>query len=989
MTQTRAVQDFMSDLGKRVEGDLRTDLYSRILYSTDASIYQVMPYGVLIPKTMEDVHAAVELAAQYRLPILPRTSGSSLAGQAVNEALVIDMTRHLDQVVEVNAEERWIRVQPGLVLDELNLYLNPMGLKFGPDPASSDRAAMGGVIANNSTGAHSILYGMAADHVVETNVILSDGSRATFGPVEADELGGYQRRAGLEGEIYRRIWEMTQTHGETIRAGTPRHWRRSGGYNLDRFVKGVSFLQSEDTPDYPADRRFNLAKLMCGSEGTLAVMTDIKLNLVPLPKKTALTVVHFDSLFEALAATPVILQVGPATVELLDNLGLTMCHEVPEYARLLTTFIEGTPNCILITEFYGESEAELETKINQLKAHLQKEKVGCTAVVPAINPQLQMNVWTVRKVGLGLLMSIKGDHKPIPFIEDAAVPAEHLAEYVTRIEEFCNDLGTKVAYYAHASAGCIHIRPLINTKVASEVEKLPAIATFSVELLGEYGGVFSSEHGDGRSRSWLNERFFGQDLYALFREVKHTFDPHNILNPGNIVDAPPMTQDLRFGADYSVIPIKEHIDFSQDMGFHRAVEMCNGAGICRKKTTGTMCPSFIVTRDEEHSTRGRANALRAALSGLLPPEELTSQRMYEVMDLCIECKSCKAECPSSVDMAKIKFEFLAQYYEKNGVSLRTRLFADIALWSRLSSGSLAPLANGILKSGLVRWGLEKFVGITRQRPLPEFARHPFTHWFQARRNGASASPIRSEKTKSRGKVVLFNDTFNTYNYPQVAIAATEVLEAAGFEVVLPGHKCCGRPMISKGLVEKARRAARDTVDRLAPFAEQGIPIVGLEPSCLLTMRDEYYDLLPDDPRVKVVAEQCYTFEEFIAKLADEGRLELEFANEARHILLHGHCHQKSLVGTNPSKRALTLPPGYAVDEVDSGCCGMAGAFGYEVEHYDISMAMAERRLLPAVREQSEDTIIAVAGASCRQQVKHGTGRQPLHPAEILRGAMAD
>jgi FAD/FMN-containing dehydrogenase/NAD-dependent dihydropyrimidine dehydrogenase PreA subunit len=727
MTQMHAVQDFMSDLGKRVEGDLRTDLYSRILYSTDASIYQMMPYGVLIPKTMEDVHAAVELAAQYRLPILPRTSGSSLAGQAVNEALVIDMTRHLDQVVEVNGEERWIRVQPGLVLDELNLYLKPMGLKFGPDPASSDRAAMGGVIANNSTGAHSILYGMAADHVVETNVILSDGSRATFGPVEADELGEYQRRAGLEGAIYRRIWEMTQTHGETIRVGTPRHWRRSGGYNLDRFVEGVSFLQSEDTPDYPADRRFNLAQLMCGSEGTLAVMTDIKLNLVPLPKKTALAIVHFDSLFEALAATPVILKVGPATVELLDNLGLTMCREVPEYARLLTTFIEGTPNCVLITEFYGESEAELEAKIDQLKVHLQKEKVGCTAVVPAINPQLQTNVWTVRKVGLGLLMSIKGDHKPIPFIEDAAVPAEHLAEYVTRIEEFCNDLGTKVAYYAHASAGCVHIRPLINAKLASEVEKLPAIATFSVELLGEYGGVFSSEHGDGRSRSWLNERFFGKDLYALFREVKHTFDPHNILNPGNIVDAPPMTQDLRFGADYSVIPIKEHIDFSQDMGFHRAVEMCNGAGICRKKTTGTMCPSFMATRDEEHSTRGRANALRAALSGLLTPEELTGQRMYEVMDLCIECKSCKAECPSSVDMAKIKFEFLAQYYEKNGVSLRTRLFADIALWSRLSSGALAPLANGILKSGLVRWGLEKFVGITRQRPLPEFARHPFTH----------------------------------------------------------------------------------------------------------------------------------------------------------------------------------------------------------------------------------------------------------------------
>ena len=974
MTQTDPIQDFLHHLQKRVAGDLRTDTYSRILYSTDASIYQAVPYGVLIPKTVDDVHAAVELAAQYRVPILPRTAGSSLAGQAVNQALVIDMTRHLDRVLEVNPEERWVRVQPGLVLDELNLYLRPMGLSYGPDPASSNRAAMGGIVANNSTGAHSILYGMTADHVLETSVILSDGSRATFGPVEDEALGHYLERPGLEGEIYRRIREMTQTHAETIRAGTPRHWRRCGGYNLDRFVEGVSF-------NYPQDKRFNLAKLICGSEGTLAVMTDIKLNLVPLPAKTALAIVHFDSLYEALAATPVILQVEPSAVELLDNLGLTLCRQVPEYARLLTTFIEGEPHCVLITEFHGESESEVEAKIERLKTHLAQEKVGRT-VVPAISPQLQNNVWTVRKAGLGLLMSIKGDHKPIPFIEDAAVPVEHLAEYVTRVEKFCNDLGTRVAYYAHASAGCIHIRPLINTKTASEVDKLPVIATFAVELLGEYGGSLSSEHGDGRSRSWLNERFFGRDLYALFRQVKQVFDPHNILNPGNIVDPPPMTENLRYGADYAVIPIREHLDFSLDMGFHRAVEMCNGAGVCRKKTTGTMCPSFMVTREEEHSTRGRANALRAVLSGRLPPDELTSPRMYQVMDLCVECKACKAECPSSVDMAKIKFEFLAQYYQKHRVPLRTRLFADIARWSRWSSGALAPVVNRALKNGVIRWGLERFVGITRQRPLPEFARRPFTHWFRQRMTDGGG------RIGSDERVVLFNDTFNTYNEPQVAIAATEVLEAAGFQVILPGHKCCGRPMISKGLVNEARRAAQDTVNRLAPFAEQGLPIVGLEPSCLLTIRDEYLYLLPDDPWVKVVAEHCYTFEEFIAGLADEGRLALEFNGQPRHILLHGHCHQKALVGTGPSRRVLELPPGYTVTEVDSGCCGMAGAFGYEAEHYQLSMAMAERRLLPAVREQGDETLIAAAGVSCRQQIRHGSGRVARHPAEILRAALS-
>ncbi len=972
MSQSSKVQDFLQTLQHRVDGELRTDRYSLTFYSTDASIFQVRPYGVLIPRTVEDVHAAVELAANYKVPILPRTSGSSLAGQAVNEALVIDFTRHLDQVLEVNPAERWIRVQPGIVLDELNLYLKPMGLQFGPDPASSNRAAMGGIVSNNSTGSHSILYGMTSDHVLETNVILSDGSRASFGPVDDKQLEQRRTWSGLEGQIYRRVGEIIQSQAEVIRRGTPRHWRRCGGYNLDRFVDGVSYK-------YPHDPRFNLAQIISGSEGTLAVMTDIKLNLVPLPTKTALAIVHFNSLREALAAAPVMLQVEPSAIELLDNLGLTMCREVPEYARLLTTFVEGTPNCVLITEFSGESDAELTTKIDWLKKHLKKEKVGATAVVPATTPQLQNNVWTVRKVGLGLMMSIKGDYKPIPFIEDAAVPVEYLADYVTRVEQFCNDLGTNVAYYAHASAGCIHIRPLINAKLAGEVDKLPQIAQFSLELVGEYGGALSSEHGDGRSRSWLNERFFGRELYALFQEVKRIFDPDNLLNPGNIVDAGPMTQNLRFGPAYKVMPVREHIDFSQDMGFHRAVEMCNGAGVCRKRTTGTMCPSFMVTRDEEHSTRGRANALRAALSGNLPAAELTSRRMFEVMDLCIECKACKAECPSSVDMAKIKFEFLAQYYDQHPTPFRTKLFADIAFWSHLGSGSLAPLSNWLLRNGLVRWGLEKFLGISRQRQLPELASMPFTLWFKQRQRI-------SNRQSPKPKVVLFNDTFNTYNYPHISIAATEVLEAAGFEVVLPGHKCCGRPMISKGLVKKARRAARDTIERLIPFAEQGIPIVGLEPSCLLSIRDEYFSLLPGDWRVKKVAEHCYTFEEFIAKLADEGNLKLKFKEEAHQVLLHGHCHQKALVGTGPSQKTLALP-GYSVSEVDSGCCGMAGAFGYEVEHYDISLAMAERRLLPAVRSQSNGTIIAAAGASCRQQIKHGAGQRAYHPAEILRAAL--
>jgi FAD/FMN-containing dehydrogenase/Fe-S oxidoreductase len=972
MSKTNTVPDFLHDLQQRVTGHLRTDNYSRILYSTDASLYQVMPFGVLIPQTVEDVHAAVELAAKYKVPILPRAAGTSLAGQTVNEALVIDMTPHLDRILEVNAEEHWVRVQPGVVLDSLNRHLKPMRLTFGPDPATGNRAGMGGIIGNNATGSHSLIYGMSADHVIETGVVLSDGTMTTFGPLEPDLLDQRKHQPGREGDIYRQIWNITQTRAGTIRAGTPRHWRRCGGYNLDRFVEGVSY-------NYPQDPRFNLAKLICGSEGTLAVMTELKLNLVPTSAKTALAIVHFDNLQTALNAVATILEVEPSAIELLDNLGLTMCREVPAYARLLSTFAEGNPYCILVTEFYGDSEAELNAKLECLQNHLNNQKTGHTGILPIINPDVQNNVWAVRKAGLGLLMSVKGDYKPIPFIEDAAVPVEHLPAYIARLEEFCHSLGTKMVCYAHASAGCLHVRPIINTKLAAEIDKLPAINNFAVEILGQYGGAFSSEHGDGRTRSWLNEKFFGPELYGLYKEVKQVFDPDNIFNPGNIVDAPAMTENLRFGADYQTIPLKEHLDFSDDQGFHRAVEMCNGAGVCLKRGNGTMCPSFMATRDEEHSTRGRANMLRAALSGILPPEELTSERMFEVMDLCLECKACKSECPSSVDMAKIKLEFLAHYFEKHGTPLRSRIFADIALWSRLSSGPQAPLINGLMGNSLVKWGLDKFVGISRERQMPRFARQPFHRWFKKHTPNSKVQPGK--------KVVLFNDTFNNFNYPHVAIAGTEVLEALGFEIILPGHKCCGRAMISKGLVNKARRAAQNTVDRLAPFAEQGIPIVGLEPSCLLSLRDEYHYLLPNDPRVQAVAEHCYTFEEFMAKLADTGELEGKFGGAAQHILLHGHCQQKSLVGTGPSKQTLTVPPGYTVEEVDSGCCGLAGSFGYEAEHFDISMAIGEQRLFPAVREQREDVIIAAAGASCRQQVKQGTGKQVMHPAEILRDAL--
>jgi FAD/FMN-containing dehydrogenase/Fe-S oxidoreductase len=976
MVSVEKIQAFHDDLSNKIKGELRTDDYSRILYSTDASIYQVLPHGVLIPETNEDVQAAVELAAKYKMPILPRTAGSSLVGQAVNEALIVDFTRHLNQVIELNEEEHWVRVRPGIVLDELNAFLRPKGLQFGPDPASSNRAAMGGITSNNSTGAHSILYGMTADHVLDMELFLSDGTAASFGPLEENELKDKLQLSGLEGDIYRSMAGLVRDkeNQEIIRQATPRHWRRCGGYNLDRFVPvdGLTYRVSRDD-------RFNLAKIICGAEGTLGVITEIKLNLVPVPKQTALAIVHFDALDIALSAVPTMLEVDPTAIELLDNLGLTLCREVPEYARLLSTFVEGEPNCVLITEFYGESQAELKSKVERLETHLKSQSVGAQHITKAFDKQLQNNVWTVRKVGLGLMMSIKGDHKPIPFIEDAAVPPEHLAEYVDKVETFCNELGNQVAYYAHASAGCIHIRPLMNTKTAHEVARLPQIVQFSVDLLRGYGGSFSSEHGDGRARSWLNEYFFGPDLYNLYREVKGIFDPHNLLNPGNIVESGAMTENLRFGESYATIKFEPHIDFSQDQGFDRAIEMCNGAAVCRKRTMGTMCPSFMVTQEQEHSTRGRANALRAAMSGRLPTAEFTSERMYEVMDLCVECKACKAECPSSVDMAKIKFEWLAQYYKSNGVPLRPRLFAGISRVYRLGSGPLASVSNWAVNNGFVRGSMEQMMGISSARQLPPFARQPFTTWFKKR----SKSPASS----ANGQVALFHDPFTNYNYPEVAIAATEFLEAAGYEVLLPRLGDDARPYISKGLVNQARSVARKTVDELASFAEKDIPIIGLEPSSLLTLRDEYLYLLPIDPRVRQVAEASLTFEEFVANQSGDGKLSVTFTEESRHILLHGHCHQKSLVGLEPSKTALGLPPNYTVEEVDSGCCGMAGSFGYEAEHYDISLQMAERRLLPAVRAAGTDTLIVAAGVSCRQQIQHGAQRRALHPAEVLRAAV--
>jgi Fe-S oxidoreductase len=655
----------------------------------------------------------------------------------------------------------------------------------------------------------------------------------------------------------------------------------------------------------------------------------------------------------------------------MDDVALDLVRRAPDYLHQLD-WIEGYPQAVLIVEFYGESEMELRNKLDELEAHLRHHRIG-TGMVRAATAAQKARVWNVRKASLGFLMGMSGDYKPIPFIEDPAVPVENLAAYIQGVKDVCRAYNARMAAYAHASAGCIHVRPLINLKEAGEVEKMHAIATATCNLVIKYDGVMSSEHGDGLVRSEFNERIFGPELYDLFRQVKRTFDPHNIMNPGKVVDSQKMTENLRYGAGYKTAPIRTYFRYPHEGDFARAVEMCSGVGICRKEGSGTMCPSYMATREEEHSTRGRANALRAAMAGILPHEQLLSDRMFEVLDLCLECKGCKAECPSAVDMAKLKYEVLAQRADKVGLSLRSRIFGNIHTLSRLGS-AMAPWSNRLANNPLSK-AISERIGLAPERPFPEFAAESFVDWY------------RKNIDDCRTQVVLFHDTFMTYNQPSIGKAVVKVLRAAGFDPILvERRKCCGRPMISKGMLKEAKANAEHNIAVLAPYVEAGIPIVGTEPSCLLTLRDEYPELA-DDGRAGVVAENSYLIEEFIGKLLDEGRLNLSFnGNTPERVLVHGHCHQKALVGTGPTIRMLQLM-GCEVKEVDSGCCGMAGSFGFEAEHYDISMKIGNMRLLPAVRVADPSTVIAAAGISCRQQIAHGAGRIARHPIEILADAL--
>jgi len=695
--------ELVEELRRLVDGEVRFDDITRSLYSTDASIYRIEPIGVVLPRTDEDVIAVVETAARHNVPVLPRGGGTSLAGQTVGNAVVMDFSKYMRHVVEVNAEERWVRTQPGIILDELDRHLAPYGLHFGPDPSTSNRGNIGGALGNNSCGAHSIMYGKTVDNVIGLETVLSNGERATLGRVDRSSLDARLRAKGLEGDIFRALRSIGEETAAEVKSRYPNIQRRVSGYNLD---------------DLEGGGPCNMARFVVGSEGTLLTITEAKLALVPNPAYKRLAVLHFNSVAESMEATVAVLELAPAAVELIDSMIIRQATANLVYSRQMG-FIQGDPEALLLVEVVGDSDVEVESKLDSLDA---KNLGYATTRISDANEQA--SVWAVRKAGLGLMMNVTGPAKPLPFVEDTAVAPERLPEYVRRFDEIVKANGTTAGYYGHASVGCLHIRPLIDLKGVEGVERMAAITDQISDLVLEFGGSMSGEHGDGLARSALNEKMFGSAIYDAFRRVKGAFDPQGIMNPGKIVDAPSMTENLKIGPDYKTLGLSTGFAFSQEGGFAAAVEMCNGQGACRKIHGGTMCPSFMATRDEEHSTRGRANALRAAISGALPVDAIGSQRLHDVMDLCLGCKGCKAECPSNVDMAKLKYEFLDRYHKTNGYGLRERMFGNIARLGKMGS-MFAPFSNWAMRSQGLKDLLERYAGVDRRRDLPSFASQSF------------------------------------------------------------------------------------------------------------------------------------------------------------------------------------------------------------------------------------------------------------------------
>lgn len=963
-----------------INGEVRYDVTTRLLYSTDASIYQIEPLGVVFPRTGDDITAVVDIALAHRMPVIARGAGSGLGGQAIGAGIILDTSRYLNHIIEINPEEQTITVEPGLGLSALNREAAKYGLTFGPDPASADRAAVGGSIANNASGAHSIMYGMAIDHVISADVVLGDGGTAYLSQVNISEVERRIQEAShsAETDLYRAALNIRQNSGELIRQHWPKTWRLAAGYALNYLLAWSAsrpplwFGTDEQLSYPPVDRNsINLAALMAGSEGTLGIFRQLKLRLVPCIAKTRLGVITFDSIAQACDAVPILLETSPSAIELIPGDLIQLARSVPAYARQ-TSFVQGTPAAMLAVEYIDANTAALQKGA----ARLNRE------VIIAESPAQQKQIWNLRKVGLGILQSQPGDAKAVSFIEDLAVPVDKLGYFVREMERIVTENGTRANYYAHASAGCLHIRPLVNIKQKAGIAAMREIAERAVALTLDLGGSMSGEHGLGIARSEWLERQYGKEVMGLFRQIKNAADPHGILNPGKILDAPPMDSHLRYGADYREQSWQPVLDLSNQGGLSGAIEMCNGAGVCRK-IEGVMCPSFQATKEEINSTRGRANLLRALISGKFPSASMAERAVYEALDLCLACKGCKSECPSGVDVARLKYEFFNHFYHSHRRRIRDYLFGYIGVLAPLGS-LVAPLLNSVLGWMWVRKISEKLFGLASARKFPSFA--PLT----------KVTPI---KNNSRSPQVLFlTDSFSHYFHPETENAALRVLKEIGIEAAVIPVIGAGRTLISKSFLEPARNHARRLVEAIRRLDPEGIiPVLGVEPSEIYALRDEFPEFFPGDDYVMRLAQRAWMVDEFLVRNDEKGQPRYAKLNggkqkkhEGKHVLLHGHCYQKARppaddgfpTGVSASVELLR-GMGYQVEVVESGCCGMAGAFGYEKEHYDISMAVGELALFPRMRAAATETILAAAGTSCRSQIEDGVERKTVHPICLI------
>ncbi|WP_340113196.1 FAD-binding and (Fe-S)-binding domain-containing protein [Maribellus mangrovi] len=962
-------------LKSQLEGDLFTDNVQRVLYSTDASQYKEMPLAVTRPKNKEDVKKIINFARENGTSIIPRGAGTSLAGQVVGPGIVVDVSKYMNRILEFNEKENYVLIEPGVVLAELNQFLATYGMQFGPETSTANRCVVGGMLGNNSCGLHSLVYGSVREHILEVDAVLSDGSETVFKPLTKEEfkakLNGNPNQ--LEKAIYENINELLtdKANQKEIRGQfpDPKLTRRNMGYAIDVLLDSEIYTDGGPT--------FNFSKLLAGSEGTLAFSTKLKLNVIPLPPKyKGLVCAHFETLEESLHGNLVALKYKPTAIELMDDPVMQAAKQNREQNKN-RWFVKGDPGAMLMIEFSFETEEELTSTAARLEKELSKAKLGYH--YPLITGEDKIKrVWSLRTAGLGLLANIPGDRKGVPGIEDTAVHPEYLPDYIADLKKVLKKLGLESIYYAHIATGEIHFRPLINFKDPKDVELFNTLMNEVAKLVKKYRGSMSGEHGDGRVRGKFIPFMLGEKNDELIRSVKKAWDPDNIFNPGKIVETPEITESLRVIPGKAIPDYITNFDFSENRGYFRSIEKCNGSGDCRKsdKIGGTMCPTFMATGDEDKTTRGRANILREFLYNNEKEQAFDHKEIYDILDLCISCKACKSECPSNVDMAKLKAEFLQHYYDIHGIPMRSKLIAYLPRLNKLAM-VFRPFSNLVMNLSFTK----SLIGFSTQRNVPELSNITLNKW--------TGNGIPKPET-SKGTVYLFNDEFTNYNESDIGIKAILLLTKLGYEVKIPFSKESGRTFLSKGLVRTAQKIASENVSLLKDIVSEASPLIGIEPSAILAFRDEYPDLVADNLQeaANKLAKNALLFEEFMAAEIDKGNIDQSlFTNEEKQILLHGHCQQKAVASTDPSKKVLSFPKNYSIQEIPSGCCGMAGSFGYEKEHYELSMKIGAMVLFPAVKNANAETIIAAPGTSCRHQIKDGTGKKALHPVEVLYDAL--